>query len=63
MRSIGSFMSQHFANFYLGGLDRFVKETARIPGYVRYMDDMALWADDRATLKQTLTRIVDFLRR
>ena len=59
---IGSLMSQHFANFYLGGLDRWVKENARIPGYVRYMDDMALWADDKETLKQALVGMVELLR-
>jgi len=31
---IGSLTSQHFANFYLGWLDRFVKETLRVKGYV-----------------------------
>ena len=40
---IGSLTSQHFANFYLGWMDRFVKETLRVRGYVRYMDDMVLW--------------------
>lgn len=40
---IGSLMSQHCANFYLGWFDRFVKERLRVPGYVRYMDDMVLW--------------------
>ena len=39
---IGSLMSQHFANLYLGWLDRFVKESLRIPGYVRYMDDFVV---------------------
>lgn len=48
---IGSLTSQHFANFYLGWLDRFVKEQLRVRGYVRYMDDMLLWHDDRTALK------------
>ncbi len=47
---IGALTSQHLANFYLGPLDRFVKETLRISGYVRYMDDCALWSDDKAEL-------------
>ena len=42
---IGSLTSQHLANFYLGWFDRYAKETLRLKGYVRYMDDMALWAD------------------
>lgn len=48
---IGTLTSQHFANFYLGWLDRFVKEQLQVKGYVRYMDDMVLWGDDRAKLE------------
>ncbi|MFM8618648.1 MAG: RNA-directed DNA polymerase [Opitutaceae bacterium] len=47
---IGALTSQHLANFYLGPVDRLVREELRMPGYVRYMDDMALWADDKATV-------------
>jgi RNA-directed DNA polymerase len=49
---IGSLMSQHFANFYLGWLDRYVKEVLQVRGYVRYMDDMLLWGDDRRELQR-----------
>ena len=49
---IGSLTSQHFANFYLGWLDRYVKENLRLGGYVRYMDDMILWDDDRQRLEE-----------
>jgi RNA-directed DNA polymerase len=49
---IGSLMSQHFANFYLGWFDRYVKESLRVRGYVRYMDDMLLWGDDRRELQR-----------
>ena len=48
--SIGSLTSQHFANFYLGWLDRFVKETLRVRGYIRYMDDVVLWHSSRQSL-------------
>ena len=47
---IGNLTSQWFANFYLDGMDHWVKETRQIPGYVRYMDDLAFWADGKATL-------------
>jgi RNA-directed DNA polymerase len=59
---IGSLTSQHFANFYLGWFDRFAKEALRMRGYVRYMDDMALWSDDRAALQKVLIVGRDFLR-
>jgi RNA-directed DNA polymerase len=60
---IGSLTSQHFANFYLGWFDRFVKEQLGIKGYVRYMDDMVLWSESRARLKDALTAGTDFLRK
>jgi RNA-directed DNA polymerase len=59
---IGSLTSQHFANFYLGWFDRFVKERLRLRGYVRYMDDIALWSDSRSALKEALSAIAGFLR-
>lgn len=45
---IGALTSQHLANFYLGGLDRYIKEKLRIPGYVRYMDDMVCFGEREA---------------
>lgn len=57
---IGSLTSQHFANFYLGFLDRFVKEHLRIRGYVRYMDDFVLWHDDRALLHGVAGSLAEF---
>ena len=47
---IGNQTSQFFANVYLDPLDHFVKERLRIKGYVRYVDDFLLFADDKRTL-------------
>jgi hypothetical protein len=58
---IGSLTSQHFANFYLGWFDRFVKETLRIKGYVRYMDDMLLWGDSARQLGEVLDASREYL--
>jgi RNA-directed DNA polymerase len=58
---IGSLTSQHFANYYLGWCDRFVKEHQRVPDYVRYMDDMVLWADSRSELRAALAAVTSFL--
>jgi RNA-directed DNA polymerase len=57
---IGSLTSQHFANFYLGWLDRFVKETLRVRGYVRYMDDVVLWHANRDGLVEVHARCQEF---
>lgn len=58
---IGSLTSQHFANFYLGWLDRFVKETLRVRGYVRYMDDLVLWHSSRQSLEAIQERCQEFV--
>jgi hypothetical protein len=50
---IGNLTSQHFANFYLAPLDRFVKETLGRRAYVRYMDDFVVWGAE-AELKLEL---------
>ena len=60
---IGSLTSQHFANFYLGWFDRFVKESLRVRGYVRYMDDMVLWHDDPTALKRIRSQCEEFLNK
>ena len=58
---IGNLTSQHFANFYLSGLDHFIKECLYIEGYVRYMDDFVLFADEKNTLWDAARRIKDYL--
>jgi hypothetical protein len=60
---IGNLTSQYFANFYLSGLDHFVKEYLRIEGYVRYMDDLVLFADEKDTLWQSLAEIEAYLEK
>ncbi len=59
---IGSLTSQHLANFFLGALDRFAKETLRVDGYVRYMDDVALWGDSSRKLSEIRSACSEFLR-
>ncbi len=47
---IGNLTSQFWANCYLNGFDHFVKRELRCPGYLRYVDDVALFGDDKAVL-------------
>ena len=42
---IGNLTSQYFANYYLSGLDHYVKEELGAGEYVRYMDDFLIFAD------------------
>lgn len=52
---IGNLTSQHLANLYLDKLDRFAVNKG--VGYVRYMDDFVLWADDKSFLKDVRDEI------
>ena len=47
---IGNLTSQYFANFYLSELDHFAKEALRIEMYIRYMDDILIFGNDRQKL-------------
>ena len=59
---IGNLTSQYFANFYLGHLDHFLKDELGIKGYLRYMDDMLLFGNDKAALHRLCAQIRTFLR-
>jgi len=58
---IGNLTSQLFHNIYLDPLDHFIKEVLRAPGYVRYVDDFALFDDDMVRLEEWRARIASFL--
>lgn len=58
---IGNLTSQWFANYYLDEVDHWAKESARLPGYVRYMDDIACWADDKERLFAFAADLREFL--
>ena len=48
---IGNLTSQNFANIYLGPFDHYMKEVVRVPGYVRYMDDILLFGEDKTFIR------------
>lgn len=61
---IGNLTSQFFANVLLDPVDHFIKEVLRVPGYVRYADDLMLFGETkeelwqvRDALKQRLSEI------
>lgn len=59
---IGSLTSQHFANFYLGWMDHFVKHDLVCSGYVRYMDDFVLWGNSYSELRDAQQRLQHWLQ-
>jgi retron-type reverse transcriptase len=58
---IGNLTSQFWANVYLDPLDQFVKHQLKCAGYVRYVDDFLLFAENKATLHQWREEIIRFL--
>ncbi len=48
---IGHLTSQHFANRFLSPVDHRAKDRLRVRAYLRYMDDLLLFDDDRARLQ------------
>ena len=48
---IGNLTSQFWANCYLNPFDHFVKRQLRCPAYVRYVDDILLFGDDKRELQ------------
>ncbi len=62
--AIGNLTSQFWANVYLNPLDHFIKRHLRCKGYVRYVDDLLLFAHDKQTLwnwyEAVTKRLADF---
>jgi len=59
---IGNLTSQWLANLYLDPIDHWLKEERRAPGYVRYMDDLAVWADSKDFLWELVAGLDERLR-
>ncbi|MBK7408736.1 MAG: RNA-directed DNA polymerase [Saprospirales bacterium] len=60
--AIGNLTSQYFANHYLSPVDQFVKRVLHIPAYVRYMDDMVLWHNDKVALLKAGHQLEEYLQ-
>lgn len=59
---IGNLTSQFLANVHLDPLDHFVKEGLRVPAYVRYADDLRLFADSKERLHAWRREVERFLQ-
>lgn len=55
---IGNLTSQFWANVYLNGLDHFVKRSLQCKAYLRYVDDLLLFANGRRILWQWCRELV-----
>lgn len=59
---IGALTSQHFANAYLDGADRWLLGHADVCAHARYMDDIVWWCDSRDAASATLAALREHLR-
>jgi RNA-directed DNA polymerase len=58
---IGNLTSQFWANVYLNALDQFVKRQLKCRCYIRYVDDILLFAENKASLHAWKQAIIEFL--
>jgi len=60
--AIGNLTSQHFANFYLGPLDRHLQRGLQVPGQARYMDDLLIFGASSEQLWRVHNSVDQFVR-
>ena len=58
---IGNLTSQFWANVFLSRFDHFVKRDLKCEGYVRYVDDLLLFGDDRQRLRDWRAAVIEQL--
>lgn len=60
---IGNLTSQFLSNVYLNGFDQFVKHTLKVRFYLRYVDDVVFFSQDRDQLWQWLEECDNWLKK
>lgn len=59
---IGNLTSQFFANVYLDLFDHWIKDRLGERFYIRYMDDMVIFSNEKDSLKKLLKSIKSYLK-
>lgn len=59
---LGFYTSQWIANWYLQGLDHYIKEDLKAVYYIRYMDDMVIFGPNKRELHKMRIRIAEYLK-
>lgn len=60
---LGFYTSQWLANWYLTGIDHYIKEVLKAPYYIRYMDDMIIFGSNKRKLHKMCQAIADYLKK
>ena len=58
---IGNYTSQWFSNFFLQGLDHYIKEKLGVKYYIRYVDDLVLLGRNKKKLHTARREIAEYL--
>jgi hypothetical protein len=58
---IGNYTSQWFSNFFLQGLDHYIKENLGVKYYIRYVDDLVLLGPNKKKLHTARKAISEYL--
>lgn len=58
---IGFYSSQWFSNFYLNGLDNYIKQDLKVKVYARYVDDMIILGNNKRELHKIKLKIEKYL--
>ena len=59
---LGFYTSQWFSNWYLLGLDHYIKEELQAVHYIRYMDDMVIFGSNKKQLHHMRKAISDYIQ-
>lgn len=57
---IGYYTSQWFANFYLEGLDHYIKEILGVKYYIRYVDDLIMFGNNKRKLHKVRKEVAEY---
>jgi len=57
---IGNLTSQYFANYYLSGFDHHFKEQLRVRRYIRYMDDILVFTENKKDIPGIYANAVSY---
>jgi RNA-directed DNA polymerase len=60
---IGNYTSQWFSNFYLQGLDHFIKEKLGAKYYIRYVDDLVILGPNKKKLHKIRGEVANYLKK
>jgi RNA-directed DNA polymerase len=58
---LGFYTSQWLSNWYLQGLDHYIKEDLKAAHYIRYMDDMVIFGRNKHALHRIRAQVSDYL--